>query len=269
MSNYGSVEITQKSPGEIEPEAETENATEEPQGESQEQQETGEESQDAQDRPEWLDDRFKSPEDLQKSYNELEAKLKERQNPKTDESTKASEAGEEGNEAPSTQTELGTLLNDANNDFWENGERLSDEMNKQLVDAGIPQQLIDTFAQNATAGRQAYVNEYQNVANGEYDQMTDWMQTTLDQQTLDTYNNAVNSGDTNLAKMAVQGVYSQYKAANGFEPNLMRGETSSAGGVKPFNSWVEVQEAMKDPRYKKHDKSYHESIDRRLAVSKL
>ena len=88
----------------------------------------------------------------------------------------------------------------------------------------------------------------------------------LSDEEIDTFDEIVQSGTVEQAKLAAKGLYAQYKAANGSSPKLTQGSVTGSSTM-PFKSNQELARAMSDPRYKSGDKAYHEEIDRRIAAS--
>src|SRR5690606_12358045 len=77
------------------------------------------------------------------------------------------------------------------------------------------------------------------------------------------FNEAVASGDPARAALAVQGL----SAKRGGKPSMLNGKTSgSAQGVKPFQSFQQVVDAKRDPRYR-NDPAYRTEVAERLRVS--
>lgn len=256
MAQTYSVEINEPTPGEIEPEEKPteDNAQQEEKPEKPE----GEEQEDS--RPEWLDERFKTPEDLAKSYAELEKKLLERQEkPETE-----GESDANTEEKPPETSGIMDLVTEASEEFFANEGTLTDETYQKLEQSGISRDLVDSFAKGQSALKTQFDNNIQAVANGEFSQMKEWMVENISDADLDTYNNAVNSGNEGLAKMAVESMYSRFKSNNPTAPNLLSGSTSGEGGVKPFQSMQEQVRAQSDPRYKSGDPAYHKEVDRRM-----
>ena len=261
MAELHRVEINEKAPNEIEP------AEEKPQ--EQAQAETEELPQEQSDRPEWLPEKFKSPEDMSKAYAELEKKLG--QAPKEDE--QEAEQVEEKVEDNEEQTEENTseaykAVAEASKEFFENDGQLSEETYNALEKAGLPRDLVDSYA----AGQQALLSseegQIKSVAQGNYDAMAEWANENLPQEEIDAFDEAVTGGSISQAKLAVQGLYARYQNEVGAKPKLTQGAVSGVSTM-PFKSMQELARAQSDPRYKSGDKAYHEEIDRRLAVSNI
>ncbi len=259
MAELHRVEINEKAPSEIEPE-------EKPVTEEQSQAEL---PQDQSDRPEWLPEKFKSPEDMSKAYAELEKKLG--QAPKED--TEESEQSEEKAEDETEQTEEDTseaykAVAEASKEFFENDGQLSEETYNALEKAGLPRDLVDSYAAGQQALLQSEEAQIQSVANGQYDAMAEWANENLPQEEIDAFDEAVTGGTVQQAKLAVQGLYARFQNATGSTPKLTQGAVSGTSTM-PFKSMQELARAQSDPRYRSGDKAYHEEIDRRLAVSNI
>jgi|SRR6056300_203470 len=256
MAELHRVEINEKTPNEIEP-------TEE------QQQPEAELPQEQSDRPEWLPEKFKSPEDMSKAYSELEKKLGQ----PTEESKEESEQVEEKAEDNEEQTEENTseayqAVAEASKEFFENDGQLSEETYNALEKAGLPRDLVDSYA----AGQQALLaseeGQIKGVAQGNYDAMAEWANENLPKEEIDAFDEAVTGGTISQAKLAVQGLYARYQNEVGAKPKLTQGAVAGTSTI-PFKSIQELARAQSDPRYKSGDKAYHEEIDRRLLVSKI
>ena len=261
MAELHRVEINEKAPNEIEP------TEEKPQ--EQAQVETEELPQEQSDRPEWLPEKFKSAEDMAQAYSELEKKLG--QAPKEDQAE--AEQVEEKAEDNEEQSEEGVseayqAVAEASKEFFENDGQLSEETYNVLEKAGLPRDLVDSYA----AGQQALLaseeGQIKSVAQGNYDAMAEWANENLPQEEIDAFDEAVTGGTISQAKLAVQGLYARYQNEVGAKPKLTQGAVNGVSTM-PFKSMQELARAQSDPRYKSGDKAYHEEIDRRLAVSKI
>jgi len=261
MAELHRVEINEKAPSEIEPE--------EKPAEAVEQQPETELPQEENDRPEWLPEKFKSAEDMAQAYSELEKKLG--QAPKEEQAeAEQSEAEAENKEeqAEENVSEAYQTIAEASKEFFENDGTLSEETYNALEKAGLPRDLVDSYAAGQQALLQSEEAQIQSVANGQYDAMAEWANENLPQEEIDAFDEAVTGGTVQQAKLAVQGLYARYQNATGSTPKLTQGSVSGVSTM-PFKSMQELARAQSDPRYRSGDKAYHEEIDRRLAVSNI
>ena len=256
MAELHRVEINEKAPSEIEP--------------TEERQQTEEElPQDQSDRPEWLPEKFKSAEDMAQAYAELEKKLGQAPKEDTEESEQVEEKAEDDEEQTEENTsEAYKAVAEASKEFFENDGQLSEETYNALEKAGLPRDLVDSYAAGQQALLQSEEAQIQSVANGQYDAMAEWANENLPQEEIDAFDEAVTGGTVQQAKLAVQGLYARYQNATGSTPKLTQGAVSGTSTM-PFKSMQELARAQSDPRYRSGDKAYHEEIDRRLAVSNI
>ena len=240
MAELHRVEINEKAPNEIEPE--------EKPAEAVEQQPETELPQEENDRPQWLPEKFKSAEDMAQAYSELEKKL--------------------GQAPKEEQAEAEQVEEKAENETEQNDGQLSEETYNALEKAGLPRDLVDSYAAGQQALLQSEEAQIQSVANGQYDAMAEWANENLPQEEIDAFDEAVTGGTVQQAKLAVQGLYARYQNATGSTPKLTQGSVTGTSTM-PFKSMQELARAQSDPRYRSGDKAYHEEIDRRLAVSNI
>ena len=261
MAELHRVEINEKAPNEIEP------TEEKPQ--EQAQVETEELPQEQSDRPDWLPEKFKTPEDMSKAYSELEKKMgagaKEDQ-AEVEQSETEAEDNEEQTEENSS--EAYQTIAEASKEFFENDGQLSEETYNALEKAGLPRDLVDSYAAGQQALLQSEEGQIKSVAQGNYDAMAEWANENLPQEEIDAFDEVVTGGSISQAKLAVQGLYARYQNEVGAKPKLTQGSVNGVSTM-PFKSMQELARAQSDPRYKSGDKAYHEEIDRRLSVSKI
>lgn len=255
MGEYQKHEINEPTAGEIEPEekpAEVQAEAEQPQVEEQPQAE----------RPEWLPEKFDSAEDMAKAYGELEKKMSGGE--EQAEEQPQEEQSEE--EAPEVTAEAQQRIQEATKEYYENGGEIGDATYEALEKVGINRDLVDRFKAGQEALEDAEIKTIQGGANGEYDAMSEWAGKNLPDDEFNTFNEVINTGTVEQAKLAVSGLYARYKSEVGGGPKLVTGGTTGSS-VMPYQSNQEVVRAMQDPRYKSGDKAYHTEVERRLAVS--
>lgn len=215
------------------------------------------------DRPEWLPEKFKTVEDFVKSHAELEKKLGQ---PKDDEGQNQEPTDDATKAAKEAVESKGLDFTSMSNEYWQNGE-LSDATYEALEKGGIPREVVDQFI----TGQEAVVERLQSkafaIAGGEdqYNALNAWAATNWSEDQIQAYNQAVNSNKADVISNAVMGLKAAYDAANGSEPNLINGDTND--GVGPvYETWAQVTEAMRDPRYAK-DAAYRRQVEAQLARS--
>ena len=225
---------------------------------------------------EGLPEKFKSVEELAKSYSELEKKLGE-QTPKQEEVDPVS-ATKLKEEAPKQENSLeiaedavenaGLNFDTLAQEYAEKGQ-LGEESYKALEQSGIPKAYVDQFIAGQKAIGEQQTNNVKSMVGGEeaYSEMASWASKNMSDGEKKAYNAAVNSADMDTVKLAVDGLRAKYQAANGTEPSLMQGKATPVA-EQGFESWAEVTAAMADPRYSK-DPAYQEAVKQKLANSEL
>lgn len=205
-------------------------------------------------RPDWLPEKFASPEDMAKSYAELERKL----------SQPAEEPEEADTQEAAPVPAVDSLISNAEQEFMESGQ-LSDATFDALEAAGIPRATVeavrDMRVREAEANRQNIVNEF-----GGDDQVTamqNWAADNYDDNMIERLNTMLNSGDYTQTRMAMATISTDYSRAVGTtEPSRQVGGIRS--GPEGFRSTAEMLEAINDPRYKMDD-AYRADVERKIA----
>lgn len=123
---------------------------------------------------------------------------------------------------------------------------------------------VDPVAQKAATD--AYATSVAEAVGGreQMDSLFTWANANLTADEAEGVNEALKSGNVNLAKMALSGLQARYVAAEGSEPALQNGGASPVRGVTPFASSAEVIAAMRDPRYET-DEAYRQTVYSRMA----
>ena len=232
------------------------------------------ETQPAQSKPDGLPEKFNSVEDLVKSYSELEKKLggqsKEAIDPvsKATQKTEASKSDGKLEIAEKAVSDAGLDMSSLQQEYSEKGE-LDAKSYEALEKVGISKQYVDNYiaGQEAIANQQAV--EIKETVGGDeaYQEMVDWASKNMTEGEKQAYNKAVNSGDMDTVKLAVNALKGQFERANGVEPNLVEGKAQPSQ-EQGFQSWAQVTEAMADPRYAK-DIAYQNDVKNKLANSNL
>jgi hypothetical protein len=226
---------------------------------------------DAGNRPAWLPEKFKSAEDLAKSYAELEKAFHTRSNPAATPAAAAPAAGAPTiKAAPATPAaEAGKpVLSDAAKELAESGT-VSEETYTKLAEAGHDRATVDTFVAGQKALAQQLRADIATVAGGEeqLNAVLEWAGKHLPAQAIEAYNAAAASGNVELIKLSLQGVVASYRTAVPAEPRLISGTPApSHGDNAPFQSNEQMVAAMRDPRYQT-DPAYRNQIAARLAAS--
>ncbi len=252
MAELHRVEINERAPQEIDPE-------------SEETVESVPEEQTQEDRPDWLPEKFKNAEDMANAYSELEKKMGAGANSEEEQEEEQS-TEEQQDDTTEEDTDNNNVIVEASKEFFENDGVISEETYKNLAAVGLSKELVDSYAAGQQALQQSEEGSIKSVTEGNWDQMAEWAANNLSPEEVNTFDEIVQNGSVEQAKLATKGLYAQFKAENGVTPKLVQGAVNGSSTM-PFKSNQELARAMSDPRYKSGDKSYHEEIDRRIAVS--
>ena len=215
--------------------------------------------------------KYKDAEALEAGYKELEAKLGQRD----DDDVEVAER----EEAPAfQQTPASDLITEASNEYWNNGEQLSQSTiekfssmsARDLVDAYVAMSQADpNYGPPPGDLSDADVNAVQNAAGGEaqYKTMTRWASDNLSKQDVKAFDDIINSGNLQAIQLAVAGLKSTYENANGYEGRMLSGKPPRASG-DVFRSQAELVAAMSDRRYD-DDPAYRQDVIEKLDRSDL
>jgi len=216
--------------------------------------------------------KFKSQNDLLKAYEELQKKLGQ------GDQEDGSEAPSQGQEEASTQ-EYEVLSQAA--DEYAQGNGLSDDTVKSLAQQlkADPEKFIREYeafyTQNAGKYQQAQqltqneANEIMALAGGPegYQEMVQWAAENLDQSEVNAFNSITDSGNAAAIRFAVNALKDRYRAAEGFEGQMVSGRASSNSGIKPYRSTAELARDIANPLYSS-DPAFRADVEQRLSISK-
>jgi hypothetical protein len=210
--------------------------------------------------------KYKNAQELESAYMELQKKL----GGKTDEEENV-RVEESQNEEPSTVS----FLNDASSEYSEKGELSEETMSKltemsseELVQAYIESQANSQSSEPATLSEKQ-VNSIKGTVGGEesYERIVSWAGENLDNESIESFDALIETGNAKAIEMAVAGLKSMYEAENGVEGKMVTGKAPRTDGEK-FKSQAEVVAAMADPRYDR-DPAYRDEIVNKLERSNI
>ena len=218
-------------------------------------------------RPAWLPEKFKSAEDMAKSYAELEKKMSggKPSEDKTEETPTEIPTNEDAKEVAEN---AGLDFDALQTEYGSNGG-LSDETYEAISKSGIPRDVVDSYiaGQEALASR-IRTDMFSSVGGEEsYGTMISWATNNLSEGEINSYNDIMASSDQNQIQLAVRGLHAQYQADTGSNPSLLSGDTTANAGTK-FDSVAQITEAMRDPKYKT-DPAYRKTVEAKLARSSV
>ena len=149
----------------------------------------------------------------------------------------------------------------------ENGG-LAEDSYKTLEERGVPRKLADIYV----AGQQSIVaqtrSQLVDPIGGEeaYAEMIEWARTNLSEPEISAYDKIMMEGDLTQKALVVQGLSARYSKDNPTAPSLIQGEAGPSNVSSSYESWDQVKQAMRDPRYQS-DPAYRNKVTQRLDVS--
>lgn len=225
--------------------------------------------------------KYKSAEELEKAYGELQKKLGEKGDEDSEEAGDSepveSKEDSEETEETSQPSAAAELITSASNEFNEKGEltaetiaKFSSMSSQELVEAYMQVQgQLPQASQEAEVAdiSTAVVNEVKNAAGGEtaYNNMVQWAGENLPQTSIEAFDNIINSGSVEAIKLAVSGLKAQYENSNGYEGTMLTGKAPT-NTKDVYRSQAELVAAMSDRRYD-NDPAYRQDVIAKLERS--
>jgi len=161
--------------------------------------------------------------------------------------------------------------------FADNNGTLSEEMYGQLNKAGFSNEIIDNYLAGvrSEAGvekaepvlTEAEISEVKAVANGEegYQALMDWAGQNLNQTAINEYDAVLKTANKTAIKFAVSALMGKYEDSQGRDSKIVTGKESA---TETYRSMAEVVRDMNKPEYKS-DEAFRDDVIRKLAASKL
>lgn len=218
-------------------------------------------------RPEWLPEKFKSPEDLAKSYAELEKKLSAPA-AKPDDGEGEGAKPKEGEDDPAEKAaeSAGLNLSDISAHYDAEGS-ISEEHYTSLAAAGIDRATVDNYVAGLEAQAQLANAPIYAAAGGEedYNAMVDWAQGVLSVSEATEFNKAL-AADPAEATAAVSSLKTRWELERTVAPQTTLKGNPTANDSSVFESQKDITIAMADPRYKSSP-AYRAEVHAKLARS--
>ena len=218
--------------------------------------------------------KYKSAQELEKAYMELQSKLGEQ------EDKGETEVAEKEPEDKPTLSEGATLITSATDEYYANGNELSPETlqkfssmsSQDLIKAYLEVQQLPEYQQAQQTPveiSESQVNQIKNAAGGEaaYSNIINWAKNNVPAEQINAFDEVVNSGSVQAINLAVAGLKAQYDNANGVEGRMVTGKAPTNSG-DVFRSQQELVAAMNDVRYDR-DPAYRQDVIEKLDRSNL
>ena len=247
--------------------------------------------------------KYKTTEDLEKAYKELETKLGDKErglereaDPETEETVEQTISAEDFyNEDGSVNTDTtekvyGEKISEVFKDneidpfkmneyFMENEGTLSEEMYETLGKAGLNKELVDSYLNGVRAEvgikqteapvlSDTEVKDIQNIAGGKdgYEQLMTWASENMSDDDAKNFDEVIETANKAAVTFAVKALMGQYEDAIGRDSNLIQGKKSQP--TETYRSMAEVVRDMGNPLYET-DEAYRDDVRRKLEASNL
>ena len=250
------------------------------------------------DQEQLLAGKYKTTQDLENAYLELQKKQGEQSNlnREADEDNDAEQTEyefytEDGSVNYETAEELygekiGSLFKDNDIDpfemneyFAKNDGTLSKGMYKELANAGLNKTVVDSYLAGVRneAGlgggetvpilNEQEVAEVHSIAGGPdgYSNLMQWASDNLSDSDAKNFDEVIETGNKAAVTFAVKALMGQYEDTVGRDSNLLQGKKSTQ---ESYRSMAEVIRDMNNPLYE-NDESYREDVRRKLQGSSL
>ena len=237
--------------------------------------------------------KYKSPEELESAYLELQKKLGQ-----SESTTETAEPEQEydlytedgsvnyetanvvyGEKLGNTFKENGIDPFEMNEYFEKNNGTLSDEMYDKLNTAGLNRDMVDAYLKGLR-GELGYpegaqqpvldeseVDEIKNLAGGSdgYDALMEWAGNNLSKDDAKNYDDVLATANKTAIKFAVKALMGQYEDSQGRDSRIVTGKESS---TENYRSMAEVVRDMNKPEYQT-DEAFRDDVIRKLSQSNL
>jgi hypothetical protein len=249
--------------------------------------------------------KYKTTQDLEKAYKELESKLGSQDDSDLSLNKEESETQEESQTFTKEDfySEDGSVNYDTANNvygeqisnvfkendidpfkmndyFVENNGTLSDEMYESLEKAGLNKGLVDSYldgvrnkvglqqTEEAPVLSDAEVAEVHSIGGGKdgYEQLMSWATDNLSDADAKNFDDVIATANKAAVTFAVKALMGQYEDAVGRDSTLIQGKKSTP--TETYRSMAEVVRAMNNPLYDT-DESYRDDVRIKLERSNL
>ena len=237
--------------------------------------------------------KYKSAEDLEAAYLELQKKLGQSEStedtaePQSDYQFYADDGSvnyDTANEVYGTKLgetfkENGIDPFEMNEYFDKNNGTLSDEMYDKLGEAGLSRPMVEAYLkglrnelgypqENAEPIlSESEVDEVKAIAGGSegYDALMDWAGENLSKEDAKNYDDVLATANKSAIKFAVKALMGQYEDSQGRDSRIVTGKESS---TENYRSMAEVVRDMNKPEYQT-DEAFRDDVLRKLSASNL
>jgi len=238
--------------------------------------------------------KYKSVEDLEAAYNELQKKLGDKPTETAEDTAEPATEyqfySDDGSVNYDTANEVyGTKLGETfkengidpfemNEYFDKNNGTLSDEMYDKLGEAGLSRPMVEAYLKGLRNElgypqdaepvlSESEVDEVKAIAGGSegYDALMDWAGENLSKEDAKNYDDVLATANKSAIKFAVKALMGQYEDSQGRDSRIVTGKESS---TENYRSMAEVVRDMNKPEYQT-DEAFRDDVLRKLSASNL
>ncbi|MGB1226423.1 MAG: hypothetical protein ACPG9K_00915 [Poseidonibacter sp.] len=162
-------------------------------------------------------------------------------------------------------------LDDLWNELKDNfkfSNKISDEMYNSFKEAGIPDSVVDTYADGLLREQVDFTNKVLEISGGEdeYKKIKEWAEENYSQAELDSMTQMDYSG----MLMSVRGIKAEYDKSNGSDKpkDRIRGNSGSGSNGSMYKDNDDYLKDVSHPKYGK-DKRYTQAVESKFKRSKL
>lgn len=213
--------------------------------------------------------KYKSAQELEQAYIELQRKLGSRDQVNE-------EQPEEQPEQEDEEDSLENVIYNLSDEIDTNGS-ISEE-SLAVLDNYPAKDIVETLlrlrsepdAQPTSVELSVQqVSEVQNYVGGEqaYQQLVGWAAENFSQAEIEAFDSVIDSGNMGAISLALQALYYRYTDAVGVDGEMLQGKPA-ARSTDVFRSQAEVVRAMSDPRYD-NDPAYRQDVFEKLDRSDI
>lgn len=216
--------------------------------------------------------KYKSVEDLENGYKNLEKKLGQKQpeNIVKDSEKQATDNNYQDTSFDNVQNiakEAGLDWEKLETEFYDNGGQINANTKKELISKGIPEEFIDQACAGLKAQADKEINMIAEVCGGrdEYNVTMEWAAMNLSEEEKDAIQKDLRNKPTiTTGKAIISYLHNKRLEAEGITPKYLSGNASSVAGDY-FESQAQVTAAMSDPRYKSGTKEFDPAYVKQVA----
>ena len=215
--------------------------------------------------------KFKTAEDLEQGYIELQKKLGEPKEEKAEPESKEEPKEEEPKEDKVDTSFLNTLWEEATSDkdfTKETLDKLSSLDSRELAQMYLQDRAANPV-EPAPEFTEDSIKDLKGIVGGDeaYKDMMGWATQNLSEKEVKMYDAVMYKGDPLAAFFAVQSLTYRFNDAKGVDGEMLQGKAPKSTG-DTFKSQAQVVKAMSDPQYDK-DPAYRQAIYDKLERSNL